>query len=292
MTKQKRIQLLCRFLGLSTTLACGYFLVTGNVVERIVASPVLLLGLLLLFIPPPSWSDDKKLANISLLVGILGTAFVPLGLFQLPEFAEFCVGPGSHADIQALQELRIAPWWKDDSAEFTLQDGIYYARASSKAYKWAGYYVRVPACDYTVELDAKLIGPLVPDPSPGQGWGYGVGLCSFLHSPEPQGLSWQYGVYQSSTGPVAALYPRILPQADTPSEDERNVSRITALDGQWHHWTLIIHQEKVAAYFDNDLQLQPEPATGNFPYPPSCLGSGFLIRVWGGQAEFRNIEFR
>ena len=149
---------------------------------------------------PPSWSDDKKLVNISLLVGFLGTAFVPLGLFQLPEFAEFCVGPRSHADIQALQELRIAPWWKDDTAEFTLQDGIHYARASSKAYKWAGYYVRVPARDYTVELDARLIGPLARDPSPGQGWGYGVGLCSFLRSPEPQGLSWQYDVYQSSTG--------------------------------------------------------------------------------------------
>ena len=201
-----------------------------------------MLGLLFLLIPPPSWSEGRKAGHISLVLGILGAAFIPLGVFQSPELAEYCIGPGGRADSQKLQELRIAPWWKDDTAAFSLQGGVHYARAPSVEYKWAGYYVRVPACDYTVELDAKLIGPLSSPPSVGQGWGYGLGLCSFLYSPEPQGLSWQYGAYQGDRGAVASLYPRILPQADTPTRDEGVASRAVPLDGRWHHWTLTIHR--------------------------------------------------
>lgn len=109
------------------------------------------------------------------------------GVLRDADLSDFCRGRSDDSAV-LFAALRIAPYSSESAARFSFQDGVYSVDLAevptSSPYKWYGYWVAVPSCDYTVEFDARLL----PAEAPGlnSGRGYAAGVCASLRGSQPQ----------------------------------------------------------------------------------------------------------
>jgi hypothetical protein len=156
---------------------------------------------------------------------------------------------------------------------------------------WAGLWLNISptTCDYTVELDARML----ETSSYQAGWGYGIGVCDRWEGQVPSGFLLQYTFVRNDGRAVDNSARFAMPYVN---DGERVAMTV---DGITHHWIVTLKDSLVTISFDWGPPLGPFPVTRrpNGPsfeqtLPEDCKGSGAFLRVLGTTVEFTNISVR
>jgi hypothetical protein len=251
-----------------------------------VASSLIVVGLLFAVAPLP-WENKIK-DRVSVVTAIVGVALVPVGVVSLsPAKAPAAVATCHGHPTGSPQSLQLQPYANQAGVSFSPSTpGATTDEVSSPYYEWAGYHAAIPNyCSYSVKFEAREIGI---DTSQGAtGYGYGVGVCSRLGAETPAGLSVQDN-YAVSYLNYSVFNQVLLPSPDAEYGKPINASQKT--DKAWHRWVIRVDGGYWSVIYDGYTLIRHELLSGAAPLAKTCVNSDLVFRVWGGQAEFRNVQ--
>ena len=232
------------------------------------------------------WERNRR-DVISLVLAVTGVILLPGAVINLSPGSE-SISSCEGRPIGTPQDVNLQPYDSQGSASFSSSSsssGISY-QLTYPYYEWAGYNARLPNyCSFQIDFDARELGL---DASQGAtGWGYGVGLCSSLNSGVPAGLSLQDN-FEVGLDKLSVFNQVLLPSPDATYGKPLNIG--APIDKKWHHWTFRFSGNYWTVVYGNYTLIRHEAVSGASPLPDSCINSDLLFRVWGGTAEFRNIQ--
>jgi hypothetical protein len=209
------------------------------------------------------------LTILGAIIAIFVAAGVPVVIDHVKQFT----GPGSWqptgTDWNPVQQTTI----QVDSG------GVLQLTTPAGYMRWFGAYLPRPRlCDYRLSLDARSgAGPA------GALSGYGIAPgITVAADGVPQGEGVQYDL-----GFGALRYPDY--PYDTADNQSGFIDPVRSfldgtripVNGQWHHWIIIVSGTTATVNLDNHQAPSMHPAAG-------CAG-GIYLRVWNGTAYFRDI---
>ena len=142
--------------------------------------------------------------------------------------------------------------------------------------EWFGAALSSPGtCDYRVDFDAEVTGPLHPDAAAMLGYGYSVGARGNVINGVPQGVTVQFDI------PFGGLRTVELPGQANAAGLNAHLYRFVGT-GHYHHWTLTVRGVSMLVSVDGER------------YGPVDLsrasGGELILRVWDARLYVRNVR--